>query len=219
MADFKNKINEIKESMHEPKGYMKIEAYDENDNLVDSSESYNLVMNLQRESMALMQGNVTTGSRTNHQIDSFRIGTTGHITAQEPKPPGTGTNEYNPDMTRMFSESQNEYNFRLDFGNNIQGQANQTFYMFGETYKGDVLQSSNETEQCSMKREVQDRVISFEITIPRGQANPQSASGIQNVGYSEAQLYCGDRIFSMKTFPQKFKDSSVKLVISWQIIF
>ena len=39
------------------------------------------------------------------------------------------------------------------------------------------------------------------------------------MSYTEAALYAGDNIFSMKTFPARVKEDTVKLEITWSIVF
>lgn len=56
----------------------------------------------------------------------------------------------------------------------------------------------------------------FKFTIPQTQGNGESGSV---VAYTEAALYCDEKIFSMKTFPARTKDDSLEYVITWVITF
>lgn len=56
----------------------------------------------------------------------------------------------------------------------------------------------------------------FKFTIPQSQANGEQGAV---VAYTEAALYCDEKIFSMKTFPARTKDDSLEYVITWVINF
>lgn len=68
-----------------------------------------------------------------------------------------------------------------------------------------------------------DTSVSFIITIPMDYGNEQYINqpeyGIPTSVYTEASLWVNGRIFSMKTFQGVTKDDSIKLKITWTIIF
>lgn len=210
-----------------PNGYMKIQAYDAQNSLIDTYEDCNLVMNTARNSMQLLQAGVTAGQNIQHPIDAFRLGTQGVQAIGgvkdhgQPKVPGTAQGEYHPEMDGLFSQDDTtgDYVFEAIF-NSISGGLDETFGSSEEKiYFKDSEVTPYESSGCTLKRTVIDRVITFEITVPMEAANPPGTSGLSLLEYSEQALYCGDRIFSMKTFPTKFKTGQVKLVITWSIIF
>ena len=101
------------------------------------------------------------------------------------------------------------YTYELDFelpGNN-EGQEYPAISSAGDTYK--VVQS--------------DTTVTFTFTIGKENANEEYSSGekytLPTSLFNEAALYVNNRIFSMKTFSTKVKDESVKLKITWSIIF
>ena len=68
-----------------------------------------------------------------------------------------------------------------------------------------------------------DTTVTFTFTIGKENANEEYSSGekytLPTSLFNEAALYVNNRIFSMKTFSTKVKDESVKLKITWSIIF
>lgn len=209
----------MKDEMISPKGHIKIQTYKETEHgseLLDVFEDNNLVMDGARRAMQrLQQGDITNGLH----INSIRLGTDGVISGgiHDPKPPGNGPNQYNPTMDGLFSEA-NGYVFKAVFGND----ANIT--VPSASVEEVMLDSDLEVQGyvssgCLVTRSVSDRVVTFEFEIVRTQANPAQGFGLAKMEYNEAQLYCGDTIFSMKTFPSKFKDIDTKLIITWSIIF
>lgn len=206
----------------QPKGYMRIDAYDENDQLIDSQEDCNLVMNNARGSMQALIGGISS----NYAVNRFYLGTKGvqmtgglpqHVS---PKTPGSGDNQYHPSRTNLFQDDSGQG------GHVFEARFNNTSTQSGvsKTATAQRLRTSQQSwnsaladasDMCTMTRTLNDRTITFEITIPKNQAN----SNTGYLEYSEQALYCDDKIFSMKTFPTKFKDENVKLIVTWSIIF
>lgn len=201
------------------KGHLKIQSFDSSGNLTSEYEDSNLVMDLQRESMALLQGQVT-GSEP---INSLRLGTRGVHGTSYGENIMPGSSGYHPEMSHLFQENTSSvdggYVFVQKF--DVQGSPSETFQSTSEKmlkFGSNVSQYNSQGQE--MTRSVNGRVITFEVTLPRGSQNsPGQGGDPQYLPYSEQQLYCGDRIFSMKTFPQKFKDSDQKIVLTWSIIF
>lgn len=226
MGSFKSKLSSIlldkvdNLDIIEPVGIMGIQSFHDDGTITEDIDT-NLVMNNARKAMALMQANITTGATKSEPINGLRLGIQGHIDPQTPKQPGNGANEYNPSMSQLFSQAQGDYSYFVNF--DVKGGIQEEFSEFGKAYLGQNQVGSNESEKCTFKRTLgtgnEDRVIFFEIEIPNGAQNPPQGQSMPYMPYSEAQLYSGNNIFSMKTFPVKYKDSSVKLVITWQIIF
>lgn len=208
------------EDNYKIKGYMKIESFDKDDNLIDSYEDNNLVMDLARNSMQYLAGNVTSKFEP---INSLRLGTRGVHGVEYGNPILPSNDGYHPEMTHLFQEADNStdggYVFVCKF--DVQGEEEEIFDSVSEELlKYGVPMDGYISSGQTMKRTVQDRTITFEVTMPRESQNSFGGGGEpQWLPFSEQQLYCGDRIFSMKTFPQKFKDSDQKIVLTWSIIF
>ena len=60
--------------------------------------------------------------------------------------------------------------------------------------------------------------VTYTFTIEEGIGHNAIAGGVF-VPYTEAGLYAGDVLFSLKTFAAKVKDESTKFVITWKIYF
>ena len=69
----------------------------------------------------------------------------------------------------------------------------------------------------------QDTTVTFVIEIPMDAANDQYVDNddysIPTTVFTEASLWVNDRIFSMKTFQGVTKDNSIKLRVTWNIMF
>lgn len=251
----------MKEQFMKPRGHFKIEALDENDNVVDMFEDKNLVMDLARPSMALMAGNVTLDNDAARSptvppigatdpsnpppyhpwiaepINKFVLGTQGHRIEggcekyPEPKQPNVTPapgddpdNYYDSTRYELFSERNDlgSYHFDLEF--TPDGLSDDNFDVRGKFFEkrspmaGKSIDADTPDSKSNIQRVVIDRTVTYTITIPRGAGNPHS-NNPPAFTFSEAALYCGPRIFSMKTFPARFKDDSVKLIITWSIIF
>lgn len=201
-------------------GYFKIEYYN-GDELIDVYEDCNLVMEGARTSMQKLQG----GMSDMKPINSLRLGTLGmdtSVTPNVPKTAGTLQNQYSPTRTNLFQDDTGTQGYVYVAKFNVDGQQQNTEInsISEKMRKNGTPLSGNFGTNQKLKRTQQDRVITFEVTIPQDSANAPTGSGHpQTMNYSEAQLYCDDTIFSMKTFYTKAKDNTTKLVVTWSIIF
>lgn len=204
------------------RGHLKIQIFDKYDNLVNEYQENNLVMDLARNSMQYLAGNVTGKTEP---INQLRLGTRGVQGTQYAEAILPGSTGYHPEMTSLFQEdsdtSKGGYVYICSF--DVEGPESQTFTSLPDKmlrYGTEVQGYSDISSGTMMTRTVNDRVITFEVTIPRSQGiTPGQGGDPVHMPYSEAALYCGDRIFSMKTFPQKFKDEDSKIILTWSIIF
>lgn len=228
-------MTDIEHFNSEVKGYMKIEQYDENDVLVETYEDCNLVMNDARTSMQYLQGGIT-GMQV--PINALRLGTQGAkvvggvVQPGTPKNPGTDqvNQEYHPEMNSLFQQETGNLGYVYEMRFNSTGPSGQQniidstvevmWYNNDEMTQPDYPLIEGESK---LTREINDRVITFQIDIPKDQANPPQSSLLNTIPYSEAALYCGHgnsgKIFSMKTFPTIYKDDTRRLVVTWSIIF
>lgn len=231
MKDFQE--SEIQQEKYEGiRGYFKVNTYKDNE-LIETYEDNNLIMDSARDAMQLMQA-FTTDQKP---INGFKLGSMGQNESLQggsqvlniPKKPGTGQNEYKPSMTELFQASAGGYLFSVDWavdgiksnlGTLQKYPEGEIFEQNGSTtFQGTVVSNDDTSllQKCKFQRSLEGRILDFVITIDSNQQNPQS--GTASIPYSEAQLYQGDKIFSMKTFPQKHKYKGVTLEIQWSIIF
>lgn len=204
------------------RGILKIRSFDENNNLIEEFEDNNLIMNEAREAMQYMQGNVSVSGVFN-PINGIKVGNFGTLSindsAGNPRQPGLGTDDYSPSRNKLFQEesmSQQAFCFH-QFFSNVSGDQGQMLQSDShKMFQGSQELQSYNTQNCRMTRSVQDRVITFDIDISGGQANNPNGD---DINYSEVALMQGDKIFSMKTFQPKAKNSQTKLIITWSIIF
>lgn len=208
------------------KGVFSLKEYDINDNLIGEYSEKNLIMDGARTNMAQLVGGVNTGgTAAGLAINKLVLGTRGHRgtnildfqkvgEVDNTKP--TGNRSFDSGRTRLFSEAiSGQINYRITF--NAAGGSDVTVNANGRRYSGNIAQGSNQAGN-TVRRVVNDRTVTYTITIPVTNAN----SGVISdpiVPYTEAALYAGDEIFSMKTFPARVKEDTVKFEISWSIIF
>lgn len=222
----------MRDDYNSPVGYFKIEQFDDSDKLVDTFEQKNLIMDMARPSMALLAGGVNDDTEISDPINRFYIGTQGHRVVgtvekyPEPKLPNVTPapgdsvdNYYDSTRTELFSEraTVGGLYYRFDFAPD--GAKDKTFNVYGKLYdknSASPIKTDSGSATTSIHRVVVDRTVTYTVTIPKDSGNSQSGAILP---FSEAALKCGPRIFSMKTFPARFKDTGVKLVITWSIIF
>ena len=107
-------------------------------------------------------------------------------------------------ISELFSEEISSYNYPIVFTN--PGTSNGVCAVVSEPDSG--------TASTTINLKYLNNNIKYTIEIPELAANN---TGI--VVFTEAALYAGDNIFSMKCFPGKIKDSTVSLRVIWTIIF
>lgn len=197
-------------------GKFMIKAYNK-DGTVEVYEEKNLIMDTARTNMAQLIGGVDTGSTAIGQpINRFVIGTLGHVGTDILDYKQVGENGFDSTRTELFSEElSGNFNYRIDF--DPTGGTDVTVNSTGSMYDGDTLLRTDPTFNV-VQRIVADRTVTYKVTIPAENANSED---MQNpaITYTEAALYASDEIFSMKCFPCRVKEETVKLEIIWSIIF
>jgi hypothetical protein len=205
----------LKDNIVNVKGHFKVEMF-KTDGSVEVYEDKNLIMDTARNNMAELIGGYTEGNR----ITKFSLGNKGHNGTDilDYKKVGEN-NEFISSRTKMFSEdpAYDDENNQENFVYEIKfDSASSSATITDSNAQGSIVGSST-SQTCEVKRVVSDRTCTFTITVPDIAGNPPGEGAV--IAYTEASLYAGNKIFSMKTFPARVKEDTVKLVITWAIIF
>ena len=198
-------------------GVFSIKAFNA-DGTVDEYTEKNLIMDEARRNMAQLVGGVTSaGDTQGMHINQFVLGTKGHNGTDILNYIKVGDAGFTSARTSLFSEAiADAKNYRIDFavtGGLDVTDANATGRMYAGGAAG-IIDSTKNT----VRRVVSDRTVTYTITVPATNANSSEADN-PVVAYTEAALYAGAEIFSMKTFPARVKEDTVKFEITWSIIF
>lgn len=182
---------------YELKGHLIVECIDKNGQIVDRFENKNLIMDAARISMAQMIAGLSGSS----EINKFVLGTKGHV-GSDYLSVKTEADGFVGTRTSLFSEdSPTDYEYPISF--NTPGTASGACVITDEPDDGSTININ-----------YADKSIEYTIEIFESAAN---GTGI--TVYTEAALYAGTNIFSMKCFPGKIKDNTVSLKIIWKILF
>ena len=176
-------------------GHLIIECLDSDKNVIDRYENKNLIMYTSRVTMAEM----ICGLGTADPIDKFVLGTEGHVTGDYLKPRAEADG-FISTRTELFSEELRSFNYPIEFTNPGVSQ-------------GPCTIISEPSSGSSVSLLHTGTSVQYTIEIPELAANN---TGI--VVFTEAALYAGENIFSMKCFPGKIKDKTVSLKIVWKIL-
>lgn len=205
-------------------GDFSIKAF-KKDGTIEEYREKNLIMDLARTNMAQLIGGVTTVTNNGDPINKFVLGTLGHhgtnvldyVKVGENRVVGDDSTVFNSTRTSLYSEETGSgaYNYNIPF--DVTGDEDVTVNVDGEMFLADVSQWTDTAVQNTIQRVVSERTVTYTITIPTSNAN--SLPEDPTIAYTEAALYAGDEIFSMKCFPARVKEDTVKLVITWSIIF
>ena len=196
-------------------GEFSIQQLDKNGNVIDEYKEKNLIMDLARNNMAELVGGVSTGS-VGDPINRIVIGTRGHSGSDILSPIPVGSSGFDSTRTKLFSEEDPAaINYKIDF--DASGGLDVTVHPTGVRRLGTVNQATTGETTNTVRRVVSDTTVTYTITIPAENANSRGANPV--VVYTEAALYAGDDIFSMKTFTGRVKENTVQFVINWSIIF
>ena len=180
------------------------------DGSIEKYEEKNLIMDLARETMAELIGGWSDGSA----INKFVLGTLGHIDDDILNYKRVGENGFDTTRTQTFAEADSSANY-FTFGFDVRSSSSSA----SDTDKGYMRkQSKDDGVDCDVSREVSGRTVTYTFDIPKEAANNDSSDN-DTIAYTEAAMYAGDKIFSMKTFPARVKESSVSMKIIWSIIF
>lgn len=178
------------------KGHLTIESYDKFGNLLEKYENHNLIMDAARIAMAQM----TAGLSNSSEINKFVLGTAGHIGGDYLNPK-TEAEGFVGTRTQLFSEETLGYTYPIAF--DTPGTPTGVCPIVSEPDTG-----------SSITIAYTDKSVEYTINITEVAANN---SGV--TVFTEAALYSGSNIFSMKCFPGKIKDNTVSLKIVWKILF
>lgn len=206
-------------------GYFKITAY-KSDGSIEVIEDKNLIMDKARNNMAELASGCMMGS----PITKFIIGTAGHNpdTNNILEPISVGTYGFTPTRTETFSKTQNKFRYNLtwdpfnpvsdDFVTPVTWNNREvTLYARGNKLDETGVESGAENTPCEVNIKVLGNSVLYTITLPEAAAN--GVTGDSTIAFTEAALFSGSDIFSLKTFSARVKDPSVKYVIEWRIIF
>ena len=186
------------------------------DGTIEVYEDKNLIMDTARSNMAQLVGGYSEGE----VIDQFVLGNKGHNNTDILDYKKVGANdEFISTRVEMFSQdaaydtANGKDSFVYEIRFNVESAtASQT----DSTAVGKI-EGSVDTQTCEVTRLVAERTCTYTITIPDYAGNPVGEGEV--VAYTEAALYAGNDIFSMKTFPARVKEDTVKFEITWSIIF
>ena len=164
--------------------------------VIDEYIDNNMIMQSARQIMAERLLNVTSRPT----IDKIVIGTQGHKTGDilTPKDASDG---FVSTRTELFSEELAEYFYPIEF--TIPGTSSGSCT--------DIIEPSIGSTVSVFQT---DSDVTYTVSIAANAAN----DGTSTV-YTEAALYAGTNIFSMKTFRAKIKDDSTIIRIIWKISF
>jgi hypothetical protein len=196
-------------------GDFTISEYNAKDELLASYSDKNLIMDAARKNMAELIAGLANGK----VINRFILGTRGHVGTDllVPKEVGGSYTEGNFDSSRLklYSEEApagTPY-WYVDFTPNPLG---------GNSTISNVFNTVNGLEtitDVNVSIGVAGKETTYTVTIPVSSANKTTGP----VAYTEAGLVSvsgGDvDLFSMKCFPARVKEDTVKLIIVWKIIF
>lgn len=214
---------QLKDNIHSSKieGIFKIKSIYA-DGTFDEYVEQNLIMDEARSNMAQLIGGVTTvGDVKGEPINKIVLGTLGHHGSDilDYIAVGGTEGEHTFDSTRtalISEETAGAKNYVITFapeGGTLVSDTNAE----GQMYEGDTWLFTD-TTMNTVQRQVLNRTVTYTITIPADNANSDDPE-TPIVAYTEAALYAEGEIFSMKTFPGRVKENTVKFIITWSIIF
>lgn len=177
-------------------GHLIVECLDKDGKIVDRFENHNLIMDTARVAMSSLACALSTAK----PINKFVLGTEGHIPGDFLTPKGEAQG-FISSRTQLFSEESAEFNYPIAFTN-------------PGTATGSCTIDSEPDSGTTITINYVGNNVEYTITIPELAAN---GTGISV--FTEAALYAGGNIFSMKTFPAKIKDDSVSLKVIWKILW
>jgi len=178
------------------RGHIIVECLDANQSIIDRYEEHNLIMDKARTAMSALACYTSTKA----PINKFVLGTKGHVNTDY-LTPKTSVEGFISSRTQLFSEELSEYTYPVVFTN--PGTTSGSCTIVSEPNSGTTINMSYVGNN-----------VEYTIQIPEIAAN--------NTGvaiFTEAALYAGSNIFSMKCFPAKIKDNTVSLRIIWKILF
>ncbi len=175
-------------------GHFIVQCLDESGTILDEYENHNLIMDKARTAMS----NLICDLSSAQPLNKFVLGIEGHIPGDY-LTPKTSVQGFISSRTNLFSEKSATFSYPIVFTN--PGTSSGSCVVVSEPDLGSAV------ELLYVGTDVK-----YTIDIPVTAAN-----GTGTVVYTEAALYAGTNIFSMKCFPGKIKDNTVSLRIIWTI--
>ena len=196
-------------------GHFTVKAF-KKDGSVEIYEDKNLIMDKARSNMAELVGGYSNGV----PIDQFVLGNKGHNGLDILDYKKVGANdEFVSTRTMLFAQdpayddANEKDSFVYEIAFNVESATSSQI----DSSAVGRIKGSDDTQTCEVQRVVADRTCTYTITIPDFAGNQVGEGSV--VAYTEAALYAGVDIFSMKTFPARVKEDTVKFEITWAIIF
>lgn len=181
------------------KGHLTIQALDKLGNIIDEWADNNMIMENARVNMS----ELISGMNTGHYINKIVFGTEGNKTGDYLTPKDE-TDGFVKERTQLFSEESGGFYYTINFGSTgVNGDftlVSEDDSSTGESSNVNVVQSASN--------------VTYTIDLPGLNGNNTGT-----VVYTEAALYAGTQIFSMKCFKGKIKDDSVQLRVVWTLKF
>ena len=179
-------------------GHFIVECLDKSKTVIDRFEMNNLIMDTARTAIANLACDLSTAA----PINKFVLGTEGSVTG-DVLTPKTDLEGFVSSRTELFSEESGGYFYPVVFSNPGTSTGACTIVSEPDSGLGSTTISLDYTNNN----------IKYTIELPESVAND---TGI--VVFTEAALYAGSNIFSMKCFPGKIKDDTVSLRVIWTIL-
>lgn len=187
-------------------GFLKIDTKDKNNNIIDTYEHKNTIMDNGRIDVMNWLHGMNQGTS---EISRLILGTGGYNG-------GTAPAVYNSTRTETFSEENADEYYYIDFLTDNTTGVTTIDNSPGKGEEGSPAINSVVT----VTQDDTAFTLEYRFEIPQSNAN---GSGVRQ--YSEAALYCNNapdsvnRIFAMRTFPTRAKDSSISYDIYWTVSF
>ena len=211
------KNNKLSDNFQKPiEGYFTIERIDKNTNeVIDRYESENKIMRDSKVSMKKAMKGDTVNSGEAIMINTLVLGTRGHDgNLLQPK-------TFSYELSDLFAVSESYPVYPVTF--------DRLGTVVNEGYDPSLPGSGGTPTLINIYTETStdNETIVYEFVINEDSANDNG----NPIAYTEAAFYTNvnqnlgitdpeyGRIFSMRTFPAKIKDSSTQLKITWRIIF
>lgn len=207
-------------------GHFSIQMLNKSGEVVDSYEDNNLVVNEARGAMSAL----LSGKKGSVGITSLVLGTRGHNEVENniliPKP--VGQYGYDENRTQLFSEEQGTpFYYTINWDPNDLKDAGEgsveftnnevEFVAKGQRKNQTGSELNAENGKIPVKITLQGNSVQYEFTIPEQYANGDDGSSV--VAYTEAGLKFGEKLFSLKCFAAKIKETSVSIRVVWKIVF
>ena len=189
------------------KGHFVLKMLNKDNKVIDKIEDKNLIMDLSREQMARLLG----GVNNSNIIDKLVLGTKGHKGDDILTPKQVGEDGFTSDRTQLFSEETGDFHYIVPF--DVRSDELITTVNVTNAYPST---DNTKQENVTVERNVDNRFVKYTFNVPAESANKGDGTA---VAYTEAALYAGTSIFSMKCFSAKVKDETEAMEIEWTIIF